>query len=251
MVRRYARPDSEDVNVELLLACVLPDERAGQGQRWIVALRRLGRADTGYWPRFLLAYGEYRGGHYADAETHLRQAIQLQDEAYNRPLLASILHRAGKTEEAYRLLQETERQQADRVRQALAETPYQPAGYWEARLWYRVTVREAHRLIIGKEAGPVPDETAVMPKLLEVRSALDQAEDDFARLVLKYPNQPRLWVEHGRRLGERGRWDESARAFAKATELAGIRKSGKPAAGLAPSWAGGMRRRPTSRKPWT
>ena len=106
------------------------------------------------------------------------------------------------------------------MRQALAETPYQPAGYWEARLWYRVTVREARRLIIGKEAGPVPDETAVMPKLLEVRSALDQAEDDFARLVLKYPNQPRLWVEHGRRLGERGRWDESARAFAKATELA-------------------------------
>ena len=44
-------------------------------------------------------------------------------------------------------------------------------------------------------------------------------EDDYARLAEKNPDQPRLWIDLGRRLGEVGRWDEATRAFARAVEL--------------------------------
>ncbi len=52
------------------------------------------------------------------------------------------------------------------------------------------------------------------------QAKLDKAEDHYARLLLIHPDQPRLWIDRGRRLGELGRWDEAAQAFARATELA-------------------------------
>ena len=44
---------------------------------------------------------------------------------------------------------------------------------------------------------------------------LDGAEDDYARLC-EHPIRPALWIDLGRRLGELQRWDEAAKAFAKA-----------------------------------
>jgi tetratricopeptide (TPR) repeat protein len=44
--------------------------------------------------------------------------------------------------------------------------------------------------------------------------------DAFARLIERTPNQPRLWIDWGRYLGELGRWSEAGQAFAKAMALA-------------------------------
>ena len=195
-------------------------EKAEDRDRWIVPLRRLSERDPTYWPRFLLAYGEFRAGHYADAEKHLAQAMALQDESFNRVLLASIYYRSGKKEEATRLLQETECQQAHVVQQATTATPYRPAEYWEAKLWYGVGVREARWLIVGPDPSESAIEAAVRRKARETLAALEKAEDDYARLVIKYPNQPRLWIDRGRRLAELGRSDEATESFATATKLA-------------------------------
>lgn len=215
MVRRYDRPGSEDVPAELALTCMLPPEKSADRDRWIVPLRKwFEREPYPVWFHYRLAAAYFRAGRYAEAETHIREPL------YFRPLLASILHQAGKTEEARKSLQEAERQHAGLVKQALMATPYRPVLYWEEELLYQAALQESRRLILGKDPGPSADLAALMRKARERHAELEHVEDHFARLVMIDSDQPRLWVDCGRRLGELGRWDEAAQAFAKATELA-------------------------------
>ena len=173
-----------------------------------------------FWAFFLLSYAEFRGGRFAAAETHIREAMRLQNEPYSASLLASILHKLGRSDESRKVLQEAEQRHASLVKQGLASPPYRPAPNWEVELYSQLTLREARRLILGKDSGPSEDEKALMGKARERRNALEAADDHFTRLAMKYPAQPRLWIDQGRRLGELGRWDDAARAFAKAAELA-------------------------------
>ena len=106
-----------------------------------------------------------------------------------------------------------------RVKEALAATPYRPAQHGEEEVWYQAMLREARTLILGKDPDPSADETALLAKARERLTELEMAEDDYARLVEKQPDQPRLWIARGRRLGELNRWDEAAKAFDKAAEL--------------------------------
>ena len=75
------------------------------------------------------------------------------------------------------------------------------------------TLREARTLIGGKDPGIDANEPALQARARKFLGELELTEDRFARLVLQYPDQPRLWIDHGRRLGELQRWDEAAQAF--------------------------------------
>src|SRR5262249_54878401 len=94
-----------------------------------------------------------------------------------------------------------------------------PAQSWEEEVWYQATLREARMLILGKDPGPSADETALLARGRARLVELNKAEDDYARMVGKHPDQPRLWIDRGRQLGELKRWDEAAKAFAKAAAL--------------------------------
>ncbi len=97
--------------------------------------------------------------------------------------------------------------------------PGWPAEGWEEELWYQATFREAHRLILGKDPVPSAGEVALTRRARAIQAERETTGDEFARLVRTAPRQPRLWIGLGRRLGELGRWDEAAPAFARASML--------------------------------
>src|SRR5262249_43247974 len=125
-----------------------------------------------------------------------------------------------KADEARRVLQDAEERHASLVEQALTAVPHRPAQNWEEELWYQATVREAHRLILGKDPVPSAGEVALMRRARETQAEHQATEDEFARLVTVASDQPRLWIDLGRRLGELNRWTEAAQAFARARALA-------------------------------
>jgi tetratricopeptide (TPR) repeat protein len=220
LVRRYDRPGNDEVPSDLAVTCLLPGEKSADRDRWIVPLRTLSEnAPNAYWLHHRLANAYFRAGRYAEAQTHIEQAVQAQDQLYFRPLHASILHQTGKTDEAGRILQATEERHAGMVEQALTATPHQPAQNWEEELWYQATFREAHRLILGKDPVPSAGELALMQRAREIQAEHETTDDEFARLVTVAPDQPRLWIDLGRRLGERDQWDQAVRVFARARAL--------------------------------
>ena len=214
LVGRYT-----EVPAELVFTAMRSLEHGPVPNEWIAAVEAWVRFQKGgNWPRHRMAVAYYLAGRYAEAEAEIL-AVGPEQDFFMRPLLAAILHRLGKTEEARKSLQEAERQHALLVKETLARVPYQPAAYWEAELWYRLTAPEARRLILGKDPGPTADDLAIHEKSQKLRAELGNT-DGSARLVLEEPERPWHWVDRGRRFGELDRWDEAARAFAKAVELA-------------------------------
>jgi tetratricopeptide (TPR) repeat protein len=230
LVRRFDRPGSEDIPREISYACLLPPEIRAERDRWLVPVRRhLAPYQTYDYINFWLAYGCFLAGRNGEAETHIRRAIELSDRLAYRPLLAAILHRAGKTEEARRSLQETEQQRAGLIRKALAakNKPLARAAkvstidrWWvPEELWYQITLREARQLMPETDPGLATDEATLTQKLRQRQAEIARAEDDFAARVIENPDQPRLWIDRGWRLGAQGRWDEAERAFGRARSL--------------------------------
>ena len=110
---------SPHVPAEVVLACPLPPERSADRDQWIGAgggasawgRREANRAGpTIAWRRSPTT----AQGRYAEAKSEILLAGPEQD-FYMRPLLAAILHRLGKTEEARKSLQETERQHTELI----------------------------------------------------------------------------------------------------------------------------------------
>jgi serine/threonine protein kinase/tetratricopeptide (TPR) repeat protein len=231
LVRRHDRTSGEDVARELALVCLLPADIHPDRDRWLIPMRRHGEVNAKVPPvQHNLAYACFVAGRYAEAEQHLRRAIALRDDLQFRPLLAAVLHRLGRTEEARQTLQEAERRHAVLVERALTDknhpltlSPKQSMislSVWvHPELWYQITLREARRAILGEDPGPTAGEATLIEKLRQRQAEVARAEDAFAALVIQYPDQPRLWIDRGRRLGELGRWDEAARAFASAIAL--------------------------------
>ncbi len=198
----------------------LPPNKSEERERRIVAWRKHVEANPTNAPGYhRLANALFRAGHFAEAETNLRKAMT-NDQLYFHPLLASTLHYLGRFDEANKCLAEIEEKHARLVKEALAANVYRVPLDWEEEVWYQAMLREARTLILGKDSGPSADETALLARARARLAELDKAEDDYARLVEKQVNQPRLWIDCGRRLGELRRWDEAAKAFAKAIDLA-------------------------------
>ena len=220
LVRRYDRPNVEEVPSDVGVTCLLSGQKSADRDRWIAPFRTLSQnAPNAFWLHHRLANGYFRAGRYDEAETEILKAVQTQDQLYFRPLHASILHQVGKPDEARRILQVAAQRHARQVEQALAATPFQPAESWEEELWFQATFREAHRLILGKDPVPSDAEMALMRKAREIQAAHQTSGDEFARLVTVAPDQPRLWIDLGRRLGELDQWDQAVRAFARARAL--------------------------------
>lgn len=198
----------------------LPPNKTEDRQRRIVAWRKQVDANpkstAGY---HRLANACFRAGQFAEAETNLRKAMA-HDQLYFHPLLACTLHHLGKTDEAKKTLAAMEDQHARLVKEALAANTHRVPQHWEEEVWYQATLREARTLILGKDPGPSADETALRAKARARLAALDKAEDAYARLVEIDAQEPRLWIDRGRRLGELQRWDEATKAFEQAVKLA-------------------------------
>ena len=215
---------SEDPGIlrDLANSCLLPPaEGNAERERWITVLRKdVESQPDATWNYHRLAHGLYRAGQFAEAEVSLRRAIELTDQLYFHPLLVSVLHRLGRADEAREELRKIEERHAALVEEALTATPYRPAQYWQEEMWYQTCIREARGLVLGHDPGPSPPEVKLTERARRRLAELDRAEDASARLVLEFPDQPRLWIDRGRRLGELGRWDEATVAFERASELA-------------------------------
>ena len=156
---------------------------------------------------------------------------------------------SGRSDESRKVLQEAEERHSSLVKQGLASPPYRPAPNWEAELYSQLTLKEARRLILGKDSGPSEDEKALMGKARELRNALEAADDHFTRLAMKYPrrrgcgssrdagwvswaggtrppghspglprwhhNDPQVWKARGRAYAELGKRAEAAADFAQ------------------------------------
>ena len=109
-----------------------------------------------------LAHAEYRAGRLADAEQHIRRAIELQEQPQFLPLEAMILQQLGKAGEARRVLADAERRHGELVKQILAAERFAPVQWWEAELWYQSTLHEARQLILGSDPGLSGDELALV-----------------------------------------------------------------------------------------
>ncbi|MHB1556562.1 MAG: tetratricopeptide repeat protein [Isosphaeraceae bacterium] len=232
LVRRHGETDSTGLPGELANCPSLPVDRTPDRDRWLAALRAaVDRAPGDASLHHRLAHACYLAGRYDEAERSIRRAIRLHDRPLFQPLLAAILMRTGKADEARRTLQETERRHAGLVWRALALPTDEPlpvfqaaarAGLtdWKAEVWYELTIREARRVVPGAEPGPTANELALRRRR-ESRQAEREGYDDlFARLAEENPGQPRYWFHLGRRRGEQKRWDEAMRAFDRAVKLA-------------------------------
>jgi tetratricopeptide (TPR) repeat protein len=144
----------------------------------------------------------------------------MHDDLYQWPLLATTLHYLGRADEARLTLQKAEERYAKLVAAARNPGPFRLPQWWDSELAYQATLREARALILGPANAVSPDVQAVVKQRREWLALTDRVEDDFARLVQVYPDQPRLWIDDGRHLAQQGRWDEAAKAFARAVEQA-------------------------------
>jgi tetratricopeptide (TPR) repeat protein/serine/threonine protein kinase len=217
MVRRHDQSGSLGVAETDFLPPNKNAERERRLAAWRKHVEEHPKSSPGY---HRLANALFRAGQFAEAEANLRKAMAIYDQLYFHPLLASTLHHLGKTDAAKQVLAEMDTRHARLVKEALAANLYRPAQWWEEEVWFLATRREARTLILGTDAGPSADERTLAKKALARLAELNQAEDDYARLVLRDPDRPRLWIDRGRRLGEHKRWEEATQAFAKASALA-------------------------------
>jgi tetratricopeptide (TPR) repeat protein len=222
LVRRFDRPAVAEFGDETLAnGCHLPPEKSADRDRWVQPLFRLAEKEPNVsWRHYWLGHAYLRAGRLAEAEASLRRAIQLGDELYFWPVLATTLHYLGRQDEARATLQQAEQRHAKLVAEALHATPFRMPQWWDAEQTYQMTVREARALILGPAHATAPEMPALLARGRQRWAELGKIEDDFDRLVVLYPDQPRLWAERGRRLGELGRLEEASASFTKAIELA-------------------------------
>ena len=224
-VRRHDRPGSDDVVTELAITCYLPPVRSPDRDRWARVLEReVARDPNTTWRHYWLACAYYRGARFAEAEEHVRKAIQGNNEILFQPLYASVCHALGRPDEAREILRRVEERYATAVSDFTGDRPPPDRGDIYAspgnQLQFLITLREARQRITGTDPGPHPAVREIEAAARERVASRNQAGDDFARLPMQFPDQPRLWIDSGRRLGELDRSNEAAAALAKAAELA-------------------------------
>ncbi len=220
MVRRHDRSGSEDIPIELARACHLDPERTPDRDRWVKRLERHAALSPNGWEgHFLLGHAYYRAARFAEAERSLRRAAELNDIIEVGVLLAATCHRLGKTDEARTLLRKVEERYERQTQDGLRATPPRLPIWFLGQGEFVVNLREARKLVYGKDPGPDKSEPVLLARFRQWRTELGNAEDDFARLVMTSPDQSRLWIARGQRLGELKRWGEAAKAFARAAEL--------------------------------
>ena len=216
MVQRH----DQSPTLAVAAADFLPPKKTEDRERRVEACRKSAEADpTDTYRFYRLANACYRAGQFVEAEKNLKKAL-VNEQLYFLPLVASTFHQLGRNDEAGATLKRMEEKHARLVKNALAAPQFRTAQYWSDEVWYLATRREARMLVLGNDPGPSADETALLTRARARRAELDKAEDAYARLVEEYPNDPRLWIDRGRRLGEIKRGDEAAKAFNKAIELA-------------------------------
>src|SRR5262249_52806634 len=199
----------------------LAPEQTPERQQWVKELAEATeRSPKEHWRRFWLGNAHLRAGEFQQAEANVRAAIKSNDALYQWPILATILHYLGRSDDARATLRNAEDRYAKLVAEAhTADPPWIPQ-YWEEELIYQATVREARTLILGPASAISADVRAVLARNQERLAAIERMDDDFARQVRLHPSQPRCLIDQGRRLGEQGRWADAAQAFARAAALA-------------------------------
>jgi tetratricopeptide (TPR) repeat protein len=219
MVRRY--DDSDAVApINLVAACFLPPDRTSTRAKWVKAHeQRVAREPRAAHAHFWLANAYYRAGRFAEAEKSLLKSLELSDQLYVQPALASTRFQLGRAEEAREGLRTAEARYAEALKRALAADPPRLPQWTAGQVLYLILVRETRTLLSGRDPGPDPSDAALRARALKHLAQLDRVADPFARLTEAHPDQPRLWIDRGRRLGELGKWDEAAKVFARAAAL--------------------------------
>jgi len=218
-VLRHEQTTNESERAHLGWACPLPPEKGPDRDRSVALQQKLLDKESDTAKHFWLGHACFRAARFDEAEKSIRRAITIADKVCYYPLLASTLHFLGRADEAREVLQSAEERSAKLVKDALAASAYRTAQPAFDELIFRSTLPEARTLIRGKDSGATADEVALLTKAKERQIELDKA-DDFVRLTEGNPNQPRLWIDRGRRFGQLKRWDEAANAFVRAIELA-------------------------------
>ncbi len=170
--------------------------------------------------RFTAYLISYRAGRFEQVVRELSADDPLKDWMIGRFLLAMAHHRLGRADEARRWLKMAEDEYGNRARTFLDGpgflVPFGYQGWLDSELFYH----EAKQLIDGPAFKGDEFAKAIRTRAQKRLAQLDKAEDHYARLLLLHPDQPRLWIDRGRRLSELKRLDEAAKAFEKAAELA-------------------------------
>jgi serine/threonine protein kinase/tetratricopeptide (TPR) repeat protein len=242
VIGRFDKRGSDDPPQVVTLCPLLPGTTKEDRERWLLAARKALGSDP-YSSRLHhhLAYASYLAGHYSEAEVEIRRAMELGERPHFRPLLAAILQKSGKVEEAREVLREAERRHAELVKLAIADQSERPVSSFETRagkpaspfelgivadqadrledLWYALAIREARRLVHGADAGPTADEVALRERRLRHLTEMERV-DEFGRIAAMYPAHEVAWSPLGRRPDEPEKSDEAMRAFAKAVEQA-------------------------------
>jgi len=195
---------------ELATTCYLSPEKSADRDRWARVLEReLAKDPKTTWRHFWLADIYYHGGRFAEAEEHVREAIK-GNRRDPVPALARVdLPRArpsGRGPGSPRQGRGAIRRGPPRTHEGRAEVTAMTSSTRGTTCTSTSTLREARARITGTDPGPDPALEALRTAARERLAALDKLEDAHARLVQQSPNQPRLWVDRGRRFGELGRW---------------------------------------------
>src|SRR5262249_50050412 len=141
----------------------------------------------------------YRTARFAEAERTLRRAVELSSSVEFVAHLAAACQRTGKTDEARKLLRSAEERYRQMVQDALGAKAFRLPMGWEAQVGFLLALRETRKLVDGKDPGPDPSMAPLRARSLRRLAQLGKL-DHFARLVEVSPDQPRLWIDHGRRL---------------------------------------------------
>jgi serine/threonine protein kinase/tetratricopeptide (TPR) repeat protein len=210
--------------VHVGMACHLPPGRLANADRLVAAFEKLARGEVRYHfsdaeRHFWLAHIYVRANKLTEAEAALRKAIELDDRIAFHPLLATVLHYRGQADAARDALAAVEARYAERLRAARDAESNHFVLPGEDALIYRVAHREATRLVRGKAAEPSADERVIETGIRKRFESQAANEDHYELRAAADPENPRSWVDLGRRLGELNRWDEATRAFDKAVVL--------------------------------
>ena len=173
------------------------------------------------WQSLSAALTHLRAGHWERALDLVQKSPQ--ESRWRPSLLALAYHGLKRDEEARRALTE-----ADRAWLALTEflspfeesaAPIGPGPGWFEFIVADMLRREAGTLIEGKDPGEDPRFPVYQDHLRDRLKHLDKATADYDFAVMIDPDQPRLRLARGRRLGELGRWKEAEADLDKGVQL--------------------------------
>lgn len=207
-------------NEHVAWACPLAPEKSPERDRWVTLHESMVKSSPQTpWTRFMLGHACYLAGRFEEADKHIRQALKMEEHLGYYPILASTIHHLGRKDEAQKLLKSTETRFAKLVKDALAAKEYRTSLDPFEEMFLRGTLVEVRTLLSGQVPGKTKDEMALLAKAREQLAKLEHP-DDYVRLTQFFPEQPRHWIDLGRRFGQLGRMDEAVRAFYKAIQQA-------------------------------